>query len=708
MRGFDFMTILRIMQRQWRIMLLFVILGIITGMVYIQNATRIYEAQAVLEMNVRRPRVIANDAVIEDMNAGRDNTDAIFNTRFEKFRSPAMEQLAKKEFFKRFPESKSVDNPKGISRYTLAPLIRDVEWKKDSDANIVRVTFSSPYPRFAANLVNVLSECAGQLMMEENRAQSDEAVKWLVSQVEEQREELETLEKQLADMRKDVQIDDLQQRRTALDQSIVAASKERESLGSQHTARKTAYEFIAGIQKQDPESALEMLPVGLPKGQQLNELIDEWRTAHDEFLLASGRFTALHPDYRLAKEKEERASKRLEQFIAFTVQEFESEIKLLGKQIEQVDERIASMKRESLDLELLYTAGMQKIQRLERARDAADTAYQTLLRRREEARRAADENMAFTKVIREASIPLFPVRPRKSMVMIVSLMLAGLIGLLAACITEMWRDTVESLSDLRSLNLNILGIIPSQKKVDSRGQLATIGLRDKFNPMVEIFAGINALLASGKYRDYSKVLLVCSVMPGEGKTVSTCNLAISAALNGARTLLIEGDLRRPQLGNVFAVDQEHPSLLEWVNSNDGSLGLDDLVTRDVVENLDIITSRPCKDINPAELLGRGHLGELLDWARTRYDRIIIDSPPLGPVSDAQVWGNHADALVMVARFGVTRRRALRYALARFDDSGIPLLGCIANDVPNTLAGMFSGAYGYGYNASYGYSNHHTG
>ncbi len=324
-----------------------------------------------------------------------------------------------------------------------------------------------------------------------------------------------------------------------------------------------------------------------------------------------------------------------------------------------------------------------------------------MLRRMEEARLSADENMAYTKVIRNASVPRIPVRPRKMRVVAMSCFLGVLVGAGLAIALAFFTDKIEVVSDLKALGLNVLGTIPSQKKVDSRVELATIGLRDKFSHMVEIFAGINALVSSDKYIDRTQVMLICSIMPGEGKTISACNLAISSALNGSRTLLIDGDLRRPQLVNIFKVDEEHPSLLEWLSNGKHELRHDQLVSAGIIENLDVITSRHLQEINPAELLGRGQLAELLDWARGEYDRVIIDSPPLGPVGDAQVLANHADSVVMISRIGRTRRRGLQFALARFREIDAHVLGCIANDVPHSLSGLFGGAEGYGYAYGYG-------
>ncbi len=692
------MNLLRIVLRRWVIVVLLAIAGGLIGTLYVQQTVPIFLAKAEIKMSVRRPRVINNEAVFEDSSANRDS-DVIFNTRFAEFRSPAMEKLAAQEYLERYPDRATVRGGAGIGRYTLSTWIRDVSWYKDPSANIVYVSYESSDPEFAAELVNVLTHCAGVLMMQENQALSDEAVKWLISQVEEQRESLEEVEKQLASIRKELQLGSLEQRKTTLDLSLASVSQEKEEAISRLASRKTVCEFVSGLKDTDPN--LEILPTGLPKEEQLNELIQDWKTANNELLLMADRYTEIHPDYRTAQEKETRVRKRLGQFIELSTKAILNEIALLGKQVKQIDLRIGLMRSESIELEQSLVSGTQRLQRLERKRDAADNAYQSMLRRMEEARLSADENMAYTKVIRNASVPRIPVRPRKMRVVAMSCFLGVLVGAGLAIALAFFTDKIEVVSDLKALGLNVLGTIPSQKKVDSRVELATIGLRDKFSHMVEIFAGINALVSSDKYIDRTQVMLICSIMPGEGKTISACNLAISSALNGSRTLLIDGDLRRPQLVNIFKVDEEHPSLLEWLSNGKHELRHDQLVSAGIIENLDVITSRHLQEINPAELLGRGQLAELLDWARGEYDRVIIDSPPLGPVGDAQVLANHADSVVMISRIGRTRRRGLQFALARFREIDAHVLGCIANDVPHSLSGLFGGAEGYGYAYGYG-------
>lgn len=696
--GLDPLNLVRIVLRRWLTVLLFTILGGMGGILYTQLATPIYLAQAELEMSVRRPKVINNDAVFEDNSTTRD-TDAIFNTRFAKFRSPSMERLAAQKYLAQYPNRHTTKTGEEIGQYTLAYWISQVRWYKDPVANIVHVSYENADAEFAAQLVNILTHCAGVLMMQENQALSDEAVRWLISQVEAQRGSLEDVEQQLATIRKELQLDSVQQRNAALGQSLIAVSQEREALISKLASRKTIYDFVAGLQDSDPN--LEILPSGLPKEEQLNELIRLWRAANNELQMVADRYTEIHPEYRKAAENEARSRKRLEQFIDVSSKAVLNEIELLQKQVEQVDDRIEKMKSEALELEQKLETGTQRLQSLERKRDAADNAYQTMLRRMEEARLSADENMAYTKVIRDAAVPLVPIRPRKASAVVFGIVFGTFVGGLLAIVMAFWTDKIASVSDLKALNLNVLGTIPSQKTGESRDDLATIGLRDKFSHVVEVFAGINALISSDKYIARTKVMLICSVMPGEGKTISSCNLAISSALNGMRTLLIDGDLRRPRLDRIFHINEAHPSLLEWLSNNDNSLRHDQLISKNIIENLDIITSRPLKEINPAELLGRDRLSGLIAWARENYDRIIIDSPPIGPVGDAQVLANQSDSVLVVSRIGKTRRRALKFALTRFHEIDAPVLGCIANDVPHSLVGLFGGAEGYGY--AYGYS-----
>lgn len=692
----DPMKLLRMVLRRWPLMLLFAGLGGLGGIIKYAVTDPIYLAKADIEMSIRRPKVINNEVMFED-NSGAGE-DVVFNTRFAKFRSPAMEDLASRVFFERYPAGEYIRRKSGVGVEKLAFWVRQVNWWKDSQANIVNVSFESTDAEFAARLVNVMTDCAGMLMVQENQALSDGAVQWLLTQAEEKRDSLEIVEGQLADIRQELQLDSVEQRRGLLDTMQSTLTQEKALLENQLASRETVYEFIKTLKESD--DSLETLPTGLPKEQQLSELLAAWQAANDQLLQISDRFTELHPQYQQAAEQEGRARNRLDQFIALTTKAVQNEIKLLGKQVMQVDERVEAMKKESLDLDDKLAEGDRRLQRLERQREAADISYQSVLTRMEEARLAADENTAYVKVIREAAVPIIPEAPVKSKMLLAGIFIGGVLGAGIAILLELLKDTIASVNELRALGLTILGALPSVRPVIARGELAMIGVKDKFSPVVEVFAGIGNLVSSEKYKRQTKVLMLCSGLPGEGKTVSACNLAISCANNGSKTLLIDGDLRRPRVAGVFRIDEDHPSLLEWMADGGETLEHDDLVSPNVVENLDVITSRPLRDISPSEFLGRRPLRDLIDWARKDYDRIIIDSPPLGIVGDGLVLADHADAVILVSRIGVGRRRTLKFVMGQLKAIEAPVLGCIANDVPHSLAGKFGGGEGYGSGSRY--------
>ena len=132
----DFLKVVRVLLRRWITVVLVMIMSGLVGILYTQVASPVYKAKAEVEMSVRRPRVINNDAVFEDSNLMRD-TDAIFNTRFAKFKSPAMERLASNEYLKKYSQEVNSNGEPRIGRYTLASSIREVSWSKDQNANIV-------------------------------------------------------------------------------------------------------------------------------------------------------------------------------------------------------------------------------------------------------------------------------------------------------------------------------------------------------------------------------------------------------------------------------------------------------------------------------------------------------------------------------------------------------------------------------------------
>lgn len=193
-----------------------------------------------------------------------------------------------------------------------------------------------------------------------------------------------------------------------------------------------------------------------------------------------------------------------------------------------------------------------------------------------------------------------------------------------------------------------------------------------------------------------QVFAVSSPFPGEGKTTNAINLAISFAQTEARVLLIDGDLRRPRLHKSFHVTNGTglSNLLAGLADLE-----EDVILHTEYAYLDLITSGHIPP-NPIELLSSGGMETMLEKLKTRYDYIIIDTPPVNVVSDALVISKLITGYLLVVRQGVTERQALAYAMSKFEMAGVKPLGVILNAVESYTKK-------YRYRSGYKYKNYYN-
>lgn len=207
---------------------------------------------------------------------------------------------------------------------------------------------------------------------------------------------------------------------------------------------------------------------------------------------------------------------------------------------------------------------------------------------------------------------------------------------------------------------------------------------------------------SGAVDNACKVIVITSANPGEGKTTSTINLAMTFAQTGARVLLIDGDLRKPRVHQYLGVLKTNG--LSTVLSNQQKF--DDVVFRELREGMDVLTSGSIPP-NPAELLSSDAMGGMLDELKQKYDYIFFDTPPVTVVTDAAALSKFVDGIVMVVREGYTNHESIEHAINLLNIAEAKVLGFFVNDVGGSNAsysGYRSRGYGYGkgYGKGYGY------
>jgi capsular exopolysaccharide synthesis family protein len=182
-----------------------------------------------------------------------------------------------------------------------------------------------------------------------------------------------------------------------------------------------------------------------------------------------------------------------------------------------------------------------------------------------------------------------------------------------------------------------------------------------------------------------RTIIITSPNKGDGKSLTAANLALTMAQEfQQRVLLVDGDLRRPSIARLFGI-ADTPGLSDVLM---GGANLDDAVVTLADHHLAVLPSGPVPS-HPAELLGSTTMRRSLDVLRNRFDRIIVDMPPAGPLADVAIALGLADGLLMIVRAGVTPKPAIEHALSGLDTSKV--LGLVLND-----AGEATGAYRYGY------------
>jgi capsular exopolysaccharide synthesis family protein len=306
-----------------------------------------------------------------------------------------------------------------------------------------------------------------------------------------------------------------------------------------------------------------------------------------------------------------------------------------------------------------------------------------------------------TKIIKDPEVPKQPANPRLIKTVALSLFLGVAFGLAIIYILDLLDDRFRSPEEMQSqLGVPVLAMV---RKLEPLNQVGPGGIHVHAEPTgvgAESFRTLRTALAfaaGGANR-----LVVTSTEPGDGKTTISVNLGTTIAQSGKRTLLIDADMRRPGLTplvnlrgqrGLSTILRDSAPLADSIRQN---------LVPDYLRNLDIIPSGP-RPVNPMELLASDRFSDLLAWAETIYDQIIVDSPPVLAVSDSAIIGRLLDGIVLTVRPEKNRRRLVMRAIESFPPLGVNVLGIVINNVDAEKSQDYYG-YGYGYGYSYDYGH----
>ena len=194
-----------------------------------------------------------------------------------------------------------------------------------------------------------------------------------------------------------------------------------------------------------------------------------------------------------------------------------------------------------------------------------------------------------------------------------------------------------------------------------------------------------------------------STQPGEGKTITSCSLAISSAQAGRKTLLVDFDLRRPRLARVWGLEMDMEHSFSHLLSRKEVFDFSQLPMESGIDQLHVIGSLAPDNINPSSIMGSAVVPEFFTWARENYDRIIIASPPFGIVGDVMTLASLGDSVMIMCCPDRTHFKPIQHAARTLGESGATVIGIVVNDVEmGGSGGAFSPVgHSYGYNYGYG-------
>lgn len=349
----------------------------------------------------------------------------------------------------------------------------------------------------------------------------------------------------------------------------------------------------------------------------------------------------------------------------------------------------------------------QQMLRLTRDMQVNQEIYVQLLNKAQELRVIRAGTVGNVRIIDDALVGPEPVKPKKPLIVVLAVMLGGMLGVAIVLVQAAFRRGIESAEALEREGINVYVTVPRSEKQEQltvalqrrlrlkrrrrnrKSPIPLLALEDREDLAVESLRSLRTSLHFAMLGAERPVLMLTGSSPDVGKSFIAANLAIVLAQAGQRIVLIDADLRRGYLHESFSVDNRF-GLSEWLA---GRAELDALMHPTDVPGLSVIP-RGMAPPNPAELLMRPKLRELLDHLAKNCDLVIIDTPPVLAVTDAAIIGREASSTLMVVRYGMNTLKEVQHAIRRFEQSGVSIRGTVLNGIERRAGA--EGYYAYSY------------
>ena len=716
-----------------------IVAGGIGGFLLTLSSPRVYQARTSLEIQGLNEEFLNMKSVnpVQSDGGGYYRTDIETQVRILQSRALGERALKKVESKVR-PERLQPADRLGLWRKTLgiSPPSDDEIWKqaigtaagsirvRGSAMNrIVEVTCDSTHPRIAADFCNTLTAEYIEQNLESRWKTTEHTGEWLTAQLQDLKIKLEKYEEELQSYVRATALVMTGQGEDKTDVNetrLGDLQKELSAAQADRFAKQSKYEMASS----SPADALPDL-LDDESLKETQKSLAELRAKHAQL---SVTFTPANAEVKRVQAQIDALEASLQNVRSNVLTRIKSDFQaaqrretLLARAYQQQAHLVTGKAEEVAHFNLL-----------KRDVDATRMLYDTLQQRLKEASIAAALRANNVRVVDSALVPASPYKPDIRQSILGGLLFGAVLGVAFSVMRERADRTLQDPGDVTYyLGVPELGVVPIGETGDvppprrlktagalalqgnpsivddgSRGKLELISWDEKSSLMAESFrTTLTSILFSRAGGERPRVIVLTSASPKEGKTTVVSNLGIALAEINQRVLVIDADMRRPRLHNVFEVGNQF-GLSDLLMSKHPLTAdtLREACSPTTVTGMFVLPSGGSRR-NVSSLLHSDRLSELLKIARESFDTVIIDTPPMVNIADGRVMGRLADGLIMIVRSGVTTRDAALMAKARFAEDGINLLGTILNGWnPKTPGYSYYRYYYAGYYHYYGNGN----
>ena len=556
------------------------------------------------------------------------------------------------------------------------------------ETRLIDISFEHTDPQVAAKVVNAVADTYSYSNLEKKTETNSTTADFLQKRIAELQQNIRTDEERLVNYARNNQIISLDANQNTVVERLAGLNRQ---LLEAENDRKTAESNLHAAATPGAASALADADA-----KQANEIESKLTDLHQKRAQLMVDATEEAPE---VKEVDQQIAELDKQLKDLRSRKSATILTNLDTRYRQTLEREQSL-RKAFDQQRAQTLSQNEAsinyRMIQQEIETNKTLLDNLLQRSKENDVVMASKPNNISIVDYAIAPDYPVGPNRTRAVFAAFLLSIGLGVGFALFLEYLDDTVHSTDEVeRLLHLPALAVIPSLEGAARRKVLAVTGALQKRNgngggspellmnvdghsPLAESYRHLRTSILLSTAGRAPKSLLVTSSLPGEGKTTTAVNTAISLAQTGASVVIIDADMRRPRLQSIFDLKGQ-AGLSSILSSDVAGDDLFSLIAKDESTGLNILTSGPVPP-NPAELLGSDQMRSLLATLQTRFTHIVVDSPPVSSFTDGVLISTMVDGVLLVVHGGKSSRHIVRRSKQLLQDVGAKIFGVVLNNV----------------------------